>query len=124
MSGKPLKFTVLSLFPEIVDGFFQTSLMKKAVERHQKNINEFLEYAGYRYAVEIVGVGEEAQLRLRHIDHEEHLSGGNQHLSFGERNAFAIVLFMYECLSKKPDLTLVALISGIPDPTLVCVFPL
>ncbi|TOA22982.1 AAA family ATPase, partial [Vibrio parahaemolyticus] len=25
-------------------------------------------------------------------------------LSFGERNAFAIVLFMYECLSKKPDL--------------------
>ncbi|HTH12950.1 MAG TPA: tRNA (guanosine(37)-N1)-methyltransferase TrmD [Spirochaetia bacterium] len=28
-----MKFTVLSLFPEIVDGFFQTSLMKKAVER-------------------------------------------------------------------------------------------
>jgi ABC-type multidrug transport system ATPase subunit len=78
--------------------------MKKAVERHQKSINEFLEYAGYRYAVEIVGEGEQAQLKLRHIDHEEHLSGGNQHLSFGERNAFAIVLFMYECLSKKPDL--------------------
>ncbi len=34
MSGlKPLKFIVLSLFPEIVDGFFQSSLMKKAVER-------------------------------------------------------------------------------------------
>ena len=82
----------------------QRSEMKKAVERHQKCINEFLEYAGYRYAVEIVGEGEQAQLKLRHIDHEEHLSGGNQHLSFGERNAFAIVLFMYECLSKKPDL--------------------
>lgn len=25
-------------------------------------------------------------------------------MSYGERNAFAIVLFMYECLSKKPDL--------------------
>lgn len=82
----------------------QRSYMEKAVERHQKSINEFLEYAGYRYAVEIVGEGEQAQLKLRHIDHEEHLSGGNQHLSFGERNAFAIVLFMYECLSKKPDL--------------------
>ncbi len=82
----------------------QRSDMKKAVERHQKNINEFLEYAGYRYAVEIVGEGEQAQLKLRHIDHEEHLSGGNQHLSFGEKNAFAIVLFMYECLSKKPEL--------------------
>ncbi|MFK4754782.1 AAA family ATPase [Oceanobacter antarcticus] len=41
---------------------------------------------------------------MRHADHEEYLSGGSQHLSFGERNAFAIVLFMYECLSRKPDL--------------------
>ncbi|MBI5141308.1 MAG: AAA family ATPase [Nitrospirae bacterium] len=82
----------------------QRSEMKKTIERHQKDINEFLSYAGYRYAVEIAGDAEQAQLKLRHIDHEEHLSGGNQHLSFGERNAFAIVLFMYECLSKKPDL--------------------
>lgn len=82
----------------------QRSEMKRTVERHQKDINEFLEYAGYRYAVEIAGEGEQAQLKLRHIDHEEHLSGGSQHLSFGERNAFAIVLFMYECLAKKPDL--------------------
>jgi len=28
-----VKFTVLSLFPEILDGYFQRSLMKKAVER-------------------------------------------------------------------------------------------
>lgn len=82
----------------------QRSEIKKTVERHQKDINDFLVYAGYRYAVEITGEGEQAQLKLRHIDHEEHLSGGNQHLSFGERNAFAIVLFMYECLSKNPDL--------------------
>ena len=82
----------------------QRSEMKKTIERHQNDINEFLSYAGYRYAVEIAGDGELAQLKLCHIDHEEYLSGGNQHLSFGERNAFAIVLFMYECLSKKPDL--------------------
>lgn len=82
----------------------QRSEIKKTVERHQKDINEFLEYAGYRYAVEITGQGEEAQLKLRHVDHDEHLDGGSQHLSFGERNAFAIVLFMYECLSKRPDL--------------------
>lgn len=82
----------------------QRSEMKKTIERHQKDINEFLAYAGYSYMVEIAGDGEQAQLKLRHIDYEEHLSGGNQHLSFGERNAFAIVLFMFECLSKKPDL--------------------
>jgi ABC-type Mn2+/Zn2+ transport system ATPase subunit len=78
--------------------------MQRVVEKHEKDINAFLAYAGYRYVVNISGEGEQAQLKLRHLDHEEHLSGGNQHLSFGERNAFAIVLFMYECLSKKPDL--------------------
>jgi ABC-type Mn2+/Zn2+ transport system ATPase subunit len=82
----------------------QRSEMKKTIERHMKDINEFLSYAGYRYMVEIAGDGEQTQLKLRHIDYEEHLSGGNQHLSFGESNAFAIVLFMFECLSKKPDL--------------------
>ena len=81
----------------------QRSEINKTIERHQKNINDFLEYAGYRYAVEIAGEGEQAQLKLRHIDHEEHLSGGNQHLSFGEWNAFAIVLFMYECLAILDD---------------------
>jgi ABC-type Mn2+/Zn2+ transport system ATPase subunit len=78
--------------------------IQTTIKRHQDDINSFLAYAGYRYLVEIIGDGEQAQLKLKHVDHEEHLSGGNQHLSFGERNAFAIVLFMYECLSKKPDL--------------------
>lgn len=82
----------------------QQNAIKKNIGRHERDINEFLEYAGYRYRVEIVGDGEQLQLKLRHVEHDEHLSGGNQHLSFGERNAFAIVLFMYECLSKKPDL--------------------
>lgn len=78
--------------------------MRRTIDQHQKDINSFLAFAGYRYQVEIVGEGEQSQLKLRHADHDEHLSGGSQHLSFGERNAFAIVLFMYECLSKKPDL--------------------
>jgi len=78
--------------------------MNRLIDRHQKDINDFLTYAGYRYEVAIVGEGEKAQLKLRHIENSSHLSGGSQHLSFGERNAFAIVLFMYECLAKKPDL--------------------
>ncbi|NTU50004.1 MAG: AAA family ATPase [Desulfobulbaceae bacterium] len=78
--------------------------MQKVVEKHQKDINNFLSYAGYSYKVEIVGEGERSQLKLLHVDHSQHLNGGGQHLSFGERNAFAIVLFMYECLSKKPEL--------------------
>ena len=82
----------------------QRSVTKRLVEKHQKEINDFLAYAGYKYRVEIVGEGDKSQLKLMHIDFRNHLSGGSQHLSYGERNAFAIVLFMYECLSKKPDL--------------------
>ncbi|HHT0093521.1 TPA: AAA family ATPase, partial [Raoultella planticola] len=70
--------------------------MQRLILKHMTDINTFLSYAGYRYQVDISGDGAECRLKLRHIDHEDHLSGGSQHLSYGERNAFAIVLFMYE----------------------------
>src|SRR5690554_828625 len=82
----------------------QRTEIQRLIKKHQTDINDFLTFAGYRYQVAIVGEGEQAQLKLRHIDNSTHLSGGSQHLSFGERNAFSIVLFMYECLAKKPDL--------------------
>jgi energy-coupling factor transporter ATP-binding protein EcfA2 len=82
----------------------QRSSMQKLIEKHQTDINNFLAYAGYKYAVQIAGEDDKCQLKLWHIDYDESVSGGDQHLSFGERNAFAIVLFMYECLAKKPDL--------------------
>ena len=82
----------------------QRSEMQKVVVKHQDDINGFLAYAGYRYKVEIAGDDGHSRLKLMHFDYGEHLSGGSQHLSFGERNAFAIVLFMYECLAKNPSL--------------------
>lgn len=82
----------------------QRRTINELIERHEKAINDFLRYAGYRYKVAVVGEGDQAQLKLLHIDNSSHLSGGSQHLSFGERNAFSIVLFMYECLAKNPDL--------------------
>lgn len=82
----------------------QRKRMRNLIETHERNINEFLAYAGYKYKVEIDGNNDEAKLKLKHVDYNKYLSGGNQHLSFGERNAFSIVLFMYECLSKNPDI--------------------
>ena len=82
----------------------QRQEMQKLIKKHQTDINNFLKNAGYRYKVQLSGENGKSQLKLFHIDHNQHLSGGNQHLSFGERNAFAIVLFMYECLAKKADL--------------------
>ena len=83
----------------------QKQQTKKIIEEHQSSINEFLTNAGYKYIVEIKDdQTNDYKLILRHIDLDEKIAGGNQHLSFGEKNAFALVLFMYEALSKKPDL--------------------
>lgn len=83
----------------------QKQLVKKLIEKHKASINAFLVNAGYKY--EVVIESDESQdyrLLLKHQESAETLSGGKQHLSFGEKNAFALVLFMYEALHKNPDL--------------------
>ncbi len=82
----------------------QRAATKKLIEKHQISINEFLKKAGYKYQVLIEEINEDYKLKLQHIDSKNNIQKGDQHLSFGEKNAFALVLFMYECLSKTPDL--------------------
>lgn len=82
----------------------QRRSIQNVIKKHQKGINDFLAYAGYKYKVELSGSDDNLRLKLLHYEYNKHILGGRQHLSFGERNAFSIVLFMYECLSKKPDL--------------------
>lgn len=80
------------------------TLTKQLIAKNLKDINEFLSKAGYRYEVLITDAKDGHRLRLKHLEHEGVLKGGNQHLSFGEKNAFALVLFMFDCLAKNPDL--------------------
>lgn len=82
----------------------QHDAIERLIGKHKENINAFLSYAGYRYQVDISGSGMDCKLKLRHLDFDNYLSRGDQYLSYGERNAFALVLFMYECLSTRPDL--------------------
>lgn len=83
----------------------QKCLVKILIEKHRKSINSFLTNAGYKYTVEIVNDNSSNyKLLLRHIESNGIINGGKQHLSFGEKNAFSLVLFMYEALHKKPDL--------------------
>jgi energy-coupling factor transporter ATP-binding protein EcfA2 len=82
----------------------QKRLVTRLVERHKKKINSFLDNAGFKYHVELDSGKSDYKLLLRHIESSTTLNGGKQHLSFGEKNAFAIVLFMYHALSKNPDL--------------------
>ena len=78
--------------------------IKKTIEKNQSNINGFLKSAGYRYSVSIVAEPDSYKMKLEHDDLDEHIEMASKHLSFGERNAFALVLFMHEVNSKKPDL--------------------
>lgn len=75
--------------------------IRLTIQKHEKEINEFLEFAGYKYVVQI---SKDGVIKLRHIDFEGEIESAKAHLSFGEKNAFALVLFMYDSLSKDPDL--------------------
>ena len=82
----------------------QKKSIKITIESYKLEINDFLKYAGYKYSVEIEGNSENYKMRLRHNDMSKSVNSGDQHLSYGEKNAFAMVLFMYQCLSSNPDL--------------------
>ena len=78
--------------------------IQKAIESNQKSINAFLKSAGYKYTVEIVPEVESYKMKLVHRDLVGHLEAASKHLSYGEKNAFALVLFMYQVCSENPDL--------------------
>jgi ABC-type Mn2+/Zn2+ transport system ATPase subunit len=84
----------------------QKKNIESTIKAHKDGINGFLRCAGYKYSIDIESdlETESYKLRLKHVDSTEVISGGRSHLSFGERNAFSMVLFMYECLRRKPDL--------------------
>lgn len=78
--------------------------IKKTIESNQASINAFLKSAGYKYTVEIVPEAESYKMKLVHRDLVGHLETASKHLSYGEKNAFALVLFMYQVFSENPDL--------------------
>ncbi len=46
------------------------------------------------------------KLKLLHNDVKDEITDVKEHLSFGERNAFSLVLFMYDVLKHSPDLVI------------------
>lgn len=78
----------------------------KAIVRNQAGINDFLNSAGYKYSVKIQPEADSYKMKLVHHDFGEYIETASQHLSYGEKNAFALVLFMHQVLSEKPDLAI------------------
>lgn len=83
----------------------QKFLIENLVKKHCDGINGFLQNAGYSYRVTLLddGAGQH-RLKLIHSEIDGEIVNAKVHLSYGERNAFALVLFMYDVLKESPDL--------------------
>ena len=82
----------------------QKTRVARLIRANQDAINEFLASAGYRYAVRIEASADSYRMILEHQDASGHLESAARHLSYGEKNAFALVLFMHHVRRDKPDL--------------------
>lgn len=101
--------SIQELLEKIIDLKKEISAQKRSIAQkianNKKEINDFLEYAGYKYQVDIKTSNEDYKLVLYHNDYtSKEISEGNNILSYGEKNAFALILFMYDALKENADL--------------------
>jgi len=83
----------------------QKILIERLVKDNNEKINNFLNNAGYKYKVNLIeDESGEHKLKLIHRDLTNEISNVKTHLSFGERNALALVLFMYDALKEEPNM--------------------
>ncbi|MZR29665.1 AAA family ATPase [Sneathiella litorea] len=80
--------------------------IKKTIEENQDSINGFLKSAGYKYSVQIISEPDSYKMKLIHEDLSEFVDSASAHLSYGEKNAFALVLFMHQVISEDPDIVI------------------
>lgn len=85
-------------------------LIGSSVSRAVRDINEFLDMAAIDYTLEISHQSEadtKAILKYKRVGKEAvDVENIKSHLSWGERNAFALVLFMHFAQSQNPDLVI------------------
>ena len=84
----------------------QKSLIERTISKYDKDINDFLQTAGYNYHVKIEDTNGDYKLKLYHNECNNEISNNKEHLSYGERNAFALALFMYNALNEDVDLVI------------------
>lgn len=82
-------------------------IIKTTIEQSKKEINDFLEIAGFDYRFDLIVEKENsAKTILKYCKNDTMYDVENidKHLSWGEKNAFALVLFMFYALSQHADL--------------------
>lgn len=81
----------------------QKRLISNKIRDNCSEINAFLKYAGYSYSVSICEE-DEYKMLLKYADNDSLVCDGKQSLSYGEKNAFALVLFMYDAIRENPGI--------------------
>ncbi len=76
------------------------------IRKYSNEINGFLQSAGYKYCVDIIDSNgsDDYKMILKYKETNNQITEVTEHLSYGERNAFALVLFMYRTIKENPDL--------------------
>jgi wobble nucleotide-excising tRNase len=81
--------------------------IEDTIKIYKKEINDFLKYAGYSYSVDIKEdvSGNSYKMQLIHNDFvKSNIDNAKNHLSYGEKNAFALILFMFDTLKNNQHL--------------------
>ena len=77
------------------------------IRNRTDDINGFLQLAGFKYHFDVKVDGEDnASARLEYILPDKSykdLETPNEHLSWGERHAFALIMFMFDAISKNAE---------------------
>jgi len=82
------------------------TFIKNSINSSKEDINKFLETAGFNYKFDFDVSTENVSKTILIYKGKEDINVDNidKHLSWGEKNAFALVLFMYYAISKKAEL--------------------
>ena len=79
--------------------------LKALIDKRREDINHFFMLAGFPYEFEILENGENrADTYLKPIGQSTKISGPENHLSWGEKNAFSLVMFMFDAVNDNADL--------------------
>ncbi len=79
--------------------------LKELIDKRRDDINRFFTLAGFPYEFEIVKEGENrATTYLKPVGQTKAISDPQRHLSWGERNAFSLVMFMFDAANENADL--------------------
>lgn len=81
--------------------------LKELIANRKEDINQFFTLAGFPYNFVIKGDGENkavSYLIPTDMTEQDRVLQPEKHLSWGERNAFSLVMFMFQALSENADL--------------------